>query len=89
MRAFMRSHGRIPKHMQDKPRLRAGLQLYYRAFFELATCRSYGMSEGPIPWTSILSWANEHDLIGPTRTGLFFLISRMDHAYLKHQSKKT
>lgn len=51
------------------------------------TCRSFGMSVGPIPWTAIREWANEWGLEGDQREDLFLLIMHMDTEYLKYIKK--
>jgi hypothetical protein len=47
----------------------------------------YG-TEGPIAWTSILQWANEHELQGEQREDLFYHIPMMDEVYLKFKARK-
>jgi len=79
---------KIPASILNKPQLRDGLQMFYRAFMELSSCRQIGMAEGPIPWTAIQLWCNEGCLLGTQRDSVFYHVRRMDLAYMKHQSGK-
>lgn len=79
----------IPSHIANPPKVREGLMMFYGAFTQLNSCRSSGMSEGPIPWTAIYLWANEKELVGRQRKLLFHHVRAMDVAYLIHMKKKT
>jgi len=46
------------------------------------------MSEGPIPWTAILAYCNEHDIVDEQREYFFDMISVLDVAYLELKTKK-
>jgi hypothetical protein len=78
----------LPEAIQNAPQLILGLELYYRAFFELNTCRQVGWVEGDIPWTAIDQWARSRDLSEEQREDLHHLIRQMDLAFLKHRAKK-
>lgn len=62
--------------------------LYWDAFRDLATCRQIGMAPGPIPWTAILAYCNEHGIHGEIREEMFTLIRALDDAYLDHVAKE-
>lgn len=66
-----------------------GLQLYYRAFMDLTSCRAalYG-AEGPIKWTAIVMWADVNGLDGEQLEDLMYHIGKMDVVYLEHKAKK-
>jgi hypothetical protein len=49
--------GATPRALQNRPQLQPGLELYLNAFLELQTERPIGMTAGPIPWGSIIRWA--------------------------------
>jgi len=54
----------------------ARLAWIYAAFWELSTCRTVGMSMGPIPWTAVNDYARAQDVI--SRERFLFLVRRMD-----------
>ena len=57
------------------------------AWSDLTTCRSMGMSLGPIPWTAFTEWADRHDLIGPQRRYVWSAINIADGEFLKVVNK--
>lgn len=79
----------LPLSIQNAPDLTRGLELYYRAFFDLSTCRSgiHG-TEGPIQWTAIIQWATVYGLSEEQREDLVHHIGQMDEVYLKFKAKK-
>lgn len=79
----------LPERIKNAPELLLGLELYYRAFLDLTSCRGNGYgTEGPIPWTATHEWANAHNLSGEQREDLFYFIPHMDEVYLKFKAKK-
>jgi hypothetical protein len=48
--------------LESEPVLDAGLAIMCRAYVELSTCRSNGMSIGPISWLAMVEWARYHEL---------------------------
>lgn len=79
----------LPERIKTAPELFLGLDLYYRAFLDLTSCRNVGSgSEGPIPWIAILQWAEAYQLSGEQREDLFYHIGVMDDVYLKFKAKK-
>lgn len=79
----------LPKTIREAPELRHGLGLYYEAFNELDTCRSFGMGVGPIPWSAVQEYALTYGYSTEQADDLHFFIQRMDVAYRKHVSKKS
>jgi hypothetical protein len=78
----------LPAWYLDRPELFAVEAFYIAAFFDLSTCRSIGMSLGPIPWTAIVEYA---DIVGlePSNRELFvFVIRELDAAYLAWQAQE-
>lgn len=53
------------------------------AFADLSTDRAIGMAVGPIPWTAIKAYADEHELAGNARRVFFGCIRAIDRAYLE------
>lgn len=78
----------LPSRIANAPELDIGLELFYVAFFDLHSCRQIGFSAGPIPWTAIRDYANEHNIFGDQREDLFYYVQMMDKAYLEWQSKE-
>lgn len=78
----------IPDAIANAPILTEGLELYFMAFLDLTTCRSYGMSEGPIPWTAIRDWAAYNKLSTYQTDDLFYMVREMDNAYLDYRAKQ-
>ena len=78
----------LPDKIANAPSLQAGLQFYHRAFNDLHSCRSGGMSEGYIPWTAVLVYSKQYALDSDEFERLLTLVRRMDLEYLKHREKK-
>lgn len=80
----------VPEAIANVPELDVYQTQLYDAFIELNTCRffSSGM-EGPIPWTSIRSYAIAEGLGDPDDFDFFRLVIRgLDRAYLAMVRKK-
>jgi hypothetical protein len=79
----------LPQAIQNAPELTIGLELYYGAFFDLDPDRpqSHG-GLGPIPWSSIHSYAVAWALDEEQTDDLFYYVRQMDSAYLKWQAGK-
>lgn len=78
----------LPDHLANAPRLTAGLELFYNAFQDLASCRSLGMSLGPIPWTAIDHYCQRFDIIGLQEEDLFYHVEKLDKTYRDEVEKK-
>lgn len=77
--------GREPEWIAKCPPLARGEEFYIRAFWELSSCRLFGMVVGPIPWNHILLYAQFKQL-DPEITDLFIRVIReLDEAYLSDQ----
>jgi hypothetical protein len=65
------------------------LDLYYKAFFDLTSCRTgLHSTEGPILWTAIDRWAERYELDDEQWEDLVYHMGAMDEAYLKFKTKK-
>lgn len=51
---------------------------YWEAFWELSTDRQAGMSDGPIPWSSIKNYCVDSEFA--------IIIRAMDSVYMSHKS---
>lgn len=78
----------VPEKMKNKPMLRPDLRFFWMAFLDLSSERTMGMSEGPIPWSAAVSYANWHGLSHEETEDLWFLIGRMDEAYLRKRQEE-
>lgn len=84
----MRERTPLPPSIQNAPELWLGLELYYGAFCDLDSDRSFGWSAGPIPWTSIRRWADTYGVTGDQFNDLVYFIRAMDAAYLSYCKAK-
>lgn len=76
--------GRMPEFLKNSPRLQPGLELHYRAFWELTSCRQYGMGVGPIPWTAIKEWCEVNYTLDEPDFEYFSAVLRgLDAIYMK------
>lgn len=69
------------------PELALGLDIYWEAFQDLCTCRG-GMGDGPIPWTIARDYADYLHMDDDEFEDLWFILSRMDEAWLDYQARK-
>lgn len=88
LKQCVRQHRPAPDKIVNAPRVREGLDIFWRAFFDLTTCRTLGWVEGPIPWTAIDRYAAANDYEGSQREDLFHHVRRMDEAFLNWQKSK-
>jgi hypothetical protein len=70
------------------PVLENGLEFYLQAFFDLSSDRSRGFDQGPIPWSSIISYASHYGLDYEETEELLFFVRRLDNEYLKKANSK-
>lgn len=78
----------MPKWLIEKPEILIGLEWYYRAFTDLSTCRSYGMSEGPIPWLAVNEYAIRHRMTHQEFDDLWEVVRKLDAVYIKERAGK-
>ena len=86
----MRANHPLPDAIANAPSLLPGLELYYGAFMELHSDRPYHMGgAGPIPWSSIMRYAEFAGLTDEDDIYLLHVYIRaMDEFYLNDQAKK-
>lgn len=77
----------LPDWYVDEPELIRGAEFFLKAFRHLNSCRSFGMSLGPIPWSEILLYAKHNELDFEATNILVNVISSMDSAYLNWQKE--
>lgn len=76
----------LPKWHSERPVVPTKLLWFFRAWWDLDTCRSY--TEGmpcPIPWTAVHEYATYH---GVDLDYLYELISYMDKEFLEYRAKE-
>lgn len=78
-----------PKWIEEKPELLPGLEFYWKAFWELSTCRQVTTAEGPIPWDAMYFWAEKHDINDEEFDRFVTVLKNVDNDYLKYRQKKT
>ena len=78
----------IPPWIKDAPELDIGLDYYYEIFWDLSTERQIGMGLGPIPHSAIEAYAVNHNFNAEEAHDLFYLIKRMDVAFLQYSIEK-
>lgn len=57
-----KKEGKPAPALDRRPQLLQGLGFYFTAYQELKYDRPIGMSLGPIPWSSVVKWAELHDI---------------------------
>ncbi len=78
-----------PRWIVEKPELKLGLEFYWKAFWELATCRHVAQgAEGPIPWLAMQAYANQFEIRGEEFDRFILILKHMDTEYLKTRGKK-
>lgn len=85
----MAGQGEQPKALESRVSVRADLLLYWRAFFDLSTCRSSGLERGAIPWMAMDAWAKRVGLNGDAFERFVSAIRVMDGAYLKYWDEQS
>lgn len=79
----------IPPVFHNAPELLPGLDFYFIAFQALNSCRSIGMSLGPIPWTAIVKYGEMHCDSEQGIQDLVHHIRAMDSKFLELANKST
>ena len=82
------SYDSIPEPLRDCPCI-DGLEWLYAAFSELSTCRSMGLTPGPIPWTAIRAYADELELVEYSRELLFYAVRALDCVMMEYYASQT
>lgn len=65
-----------------------GEEFYLHAFWELDTCRAFGMGIGPIPWTTMVTYAQFHQLDDDVAQAFVQVIREMDAVYLAWEAER-
>lgn len=84
----LRENREFPEKIRDAPSLFIGLELFFRAWTELGSCRSSGWEEGAIPWTAINDYALRYGIEDELYDDLLYYVRMLDIAYLTHRRAK-
>jgi hypothetical protein len=71
----------------ERPTL-IGHEWLWEAYLSLNSCRSYGLSVGPIPWSAIEMYAASESLTQSERFLLHTVIRKMDTVFLDANRQK-
>jgi hypothetical protein len=85
----LRERREFPDKIKNAPSLLLGLELFFRAWLELGSCRLSVMEEGPIPWLAISQYAKDYDIVGELYEDLVYYVRVLDNAYLKFKRSKS
>lgn len=80
----------LPEWILEKPELHTGLELYYRAFWDLMADRLSGMGGlGMIKWTAMREYATAYGILDLDEFVRFKLIvTSIDMTYLEYTRSK-
>lgn len=78
----------MPPEIADAPEVPLGLGLYYDAFWDLSSSRSFGLAAGPISWTVIVDYARAYGLDEVQTDDLIYYVREMDNVWLDHHKPK-
>lgn len=74
--------------LYDPPELWPGLEFFFEAWRTLSMSRQQGFGPGPIPFESVLAYADYRQIAGDELDELLHHIQAMDRAYLIHVNAK-
>ena len=76
----------LPEAILNKPSLIPGLELYYRAFWDLMADRQSGMGgTGMIQYTAVSLWLSDHLITDlDDRDRFKIILNYLDMTYLNH-----
>lgn len=73
----------LPDFIQNAPQLHPGLEFYLEAFWDLHTCRQFGMDVGPIPWRDVEKYGSIHLDTAEEIEELHYLIRQLDNKFFE------
>ena len=79
----------VPSKIANRPEIKPGLELYWKAFQDLSSDRDVGMGIGPIPWVSVHAWGARNHIWGDNFERLVMVIRGLDSIYMDKQGKKS
>lgn len=78
----------VPDSIANAPELQPSLGLFMTAFWDLSHDRQVGQALGPIPWSSINTYADVYGFDDELREDLHVILRDMDRAYIDFQAAK-
>jgi hypothetical protein len=81
----LEAEGETVSELDDMPVL-AGLEFYWEAWNELSTCRSFGVTAGPIPWLAIDQYCRGMDY--ELRYVVHKVVRALDRKFLDYAKKE-
>jgi len=84
---FLKHGMTMPEPWINPPVLQDQDQWYMDSFSELSTCRSFGFSTGPIPWTALNEYCELEEI--EERDEFCLVMRSMDNAYLEYVKEKS
>lgn len=88
MEQCLRANREFPEKIKNAPSLFMGLELFFRSWMELGSCRLSVMEEAPIPYTAISQYARDYGIVGELYEDLVYFVRILDNAYLEYQRNK-
>lgn len=88
LRQQMQRNGDTDNPLFNEPDLPECLEFFVNAFWELSTCRAFGMSQGPIPVTAVLTYAEFLECDEELTLELMEYVRLLDGLYLQEQERK-
>lgn len=76
----------MPDWYNNEPYIEAIDAFYMKAFYDLSTCRTSGMSIGPIPWTAMVLYADRQRLDWDVTEAFIDIIRQMDNSFVDYQT---
>jgi hypothetical protein len=75
----------VPTAIANAPRLQVGLEFFYEAYSSLGWYRRSVDGAVPLPYETILAFADEHGLEGEFRNDFIFYMQAMDVAQARFE----
>lgn len=76
----------MPSSIVDAPAMEPGNELFWRAFWELSTCRAE--MQMPIPWTAVHVWATAAGLDNEDSDTLHEVVRLLDAEFLAYIAER-
>ena len=80
---YEQATGKLPDWWDKCPPHVRGDDFYIEAFWELSSCRDFGMGIGPIPWHRIVQYGEWKKLDDGMMRLFIRIIRELDDAYVK------
>ena len=80
---YEKATGKLPDWWDKQPHAVRGDDFYIEAFWELSSCRDFGMGIGPIPWHRILQYGTWKQLDHGMMILFVRVIRELDETYIK------